>query len=480
MKKIIQTLILAALVSPTFAQSYQRGLLPEDGRYSTMPRIAEVEKLGEMPTRISYEAFAPQVADQGPYNSSVAFAVGYYLRTMLDAKVDQLTVRAKITESAYSPGYLYNQIKAADDPNCQKGGSLVEAFQYLETYGLLRLAQTGPMICGQTFALQPDPTSRIGAYGKIFEISDEQDLKIFNAKKALGDGFPIVIGMRCPDSFLGIKDVWNPTKAEISSIQAINTGQALCVVGYDDARFGGAFRVLNSWGSGWGQSGYGWIKYADFGRFVKYGIQCFPPSNRRPATPTASPEVLLAGTVDFQLVQGAAVPVKRSLLSKGTLVADDPAAPSALVAYQLATPYPSGTSFKFNVVLNKPTYLYVIGSDLRNSVSALFPYSASVSARISGNSRMLLPSPNQNYMLDNNPGTDYWLFLYSDKELDLASINQKISRAPGTFIDKVLGVLGRELIDPQSIQYYTDRVGFELKGQPKGSIVPLLVSLEHR
>ena len=30
---------------------------------------------------------------------------------------------------------------------------------------------------------------------------------------------------------------------------------AMCVVGYDDNKFGGAFLVMNSWGTGWGKGG---------------------------------------------------------------------------------------------------------------------------------------------------------------------------------------------------------------------------------
>jgi hypothetical protein len=48
----------------------------------------------------------------------------------------------------------------------------------------------------------------------------------------------------------------------------------MCVVGYDDARYGGAFEVQNSWGTKWGNAGYIWIPYTVFTDFVfeAYGI----------------------------------------------------------------------------------------------------------------------------------------------------------------------------------------------------------------
>jgi C1A family cysteine protease len=39
---------------------------------------------------------------------------------------------------------------------------------------------------------------------------------------------------------------------------------AICIIGYDNNRYGGAFEVVNSWGSEWGNDGYLWIKYSDF------------------------------------------------------------------------------------------------------------------------------------------------------------------------------------------------------------------------
>ena len=41
-------------------------------------------------------------------------------------------------------------------------------------------------------------------------------------------------------------------------------GHAVVVVGFDDDRFGGAFRVLNSWGPGWGDQGFFWLPYDTF------------------------------------------------------------------------------------------------------------------------------------------------------------------------------------------------------------------------
>jgi hypothetical protein len=46
----------------------------------------------------------------------------------------------------------------------------------------------------------------------------------------------------------------------------------MTVIGYDDYIYGGAFRVVNSWGSDYGNEGFIWIKYDDFS---KYAVEAY-------------------------------------------------------------------------------------------------------------------------------------------------------------------------------------------------------------
>jgi hypothetical protein len=41
-------------------------------------------------------------------------------------------------------------------------------------------------------------------------------------------------------------------------------GHGVCIIGYDDNKFGGAFEIVNSWGDDWADKGFIWIRYKDF------------------------------------------------------------------------------------------------------------------------------------------------------------------------------------------------------------------------
>ena len=54
---------------------------------------------------------------------------------------------------------------------------------------------------------------------------------------------------------------------------------AMCTIGYDDKKFGGAFEIQNSWGTRYGKGGFIWIRYKDFGEFVYNAIELIPAEN---------------------------------------------------------------------------------------------------------------------------------------------------------------------------------------------------------
>ena len=101
------------------------------------------------------------------------------------------------------------------------------------------------------------------------------------AKNALYNDIPLIFGVGLTDSFNALSSddsssissssgLWEP-----KSYEDRLGGHALTIVGYDDYKFGGSFRVVNSWGREWGDNGYFWIKYSDFIENVKVAYIMF-------------------------------------------------------------------------------------------------------------------------------------------------------------------------------------------------------------
>ncbi|NRB62807.1 MAG: hypothetical protein HRU40_07240, partial [Saprospiraceae bacterium] len=76
-----------------------------------------------------------------------------------------------------------------------------------------------------------------------------------------------VVGMRIRQNFFQLNesaDYWWPQLGDKTPAG----GHAMVVIGYDHRR--GAFKLMNSWGTEWGQQGFIWIKYQVMAKFCKY------------------------------------------------------------------------------------------------------------------------------------------------------------------------------------------------------------------
>jgi hypothetical protein len=138
-------------------------------------------------------------------------------------------------------------------------------------------------------------------------------------------------------------------------------GHAMCVVGYDDRKYGGAFLIMNSWGPEWGQNGFAWIRYPEFNYFVReaYGLE--PMARTGVAANTLECEIGLV-QISFDdkknMVPGGYINLRK---------VDEN-------IYRTGAPIRAGTKFKVEVKNNNECYIYIFGMETDGSAYTLFPY----------------------------------------------------------------------------------------------------------
>jgi hypothetical protein len=235
------------------------------------------------------------------------------------------------------------------------------------------------------------------------------------------------------------------------------------VVGYDDNLYGGAFEVLNSWGTSWGNNGYVWIKYSDFVRFVfqTYEIVQMGKSNVRP-DPVRPAAVAFSGGLKFKLDTDEELTAS---FQNGT--------------YRVSKPLTSGTRFRIYLNNQEPAYVYILGSDMNNSLTPIFPYSPKVSNVLNYlNGEIALPDEEKHIRMNATIGKDYLCILYCKEQIDFQDLQQRIKKANGTFIQRVKSVLKEKIITTPEIFYEGQKIGFKAKSSP-AKMAALFVEIDH-
>lgn len=471
-----------------------------------------------LPKSFSLEQYCPTAGDQGNYGTCTAWAAGYGAATILYAKTHDITEKATINKYAFSPAFLFEQIKKPADVGCDSGSSTIDALLTLIKMGDATL-KTAPYYCGakatetaKAEALDykiADAAILFTAKGiskeDAFLKTDAEVLEL--TKKSLTEGSPVLISYMLPASFNKVKsEVWNPDANE-------NFGDwkhrmhAMCVIGYDDNIASGAFRVLNSWGTSWGDKGLVWIKYPDFIRWCQVALQPFASPNTKvpeekkaepkpKPTPVPAPEPKpepkpapipepaplvvtgLSGSMEFKLNSGDDMPVNR-ISSRNLIVEEEAAAKEDLVAYTMMNSYTSGTKFRFYMNIDTEAYIYAFATDLGGKVNKILPFDDLTSTHLGANTVVAFPSDTKVIKMDENKGVDYLLILYSKEKLNMDDMINIMGNKQGGLSSKIIAALGNKLIKKEDINYTGTQVGFSIKANAAGSVVPLMIEIKH-
>ena len=206
------------------------------------------EEVTTAPFKAALTLVCPPVGNQGGEGSCVAWGTTYAARSILWRK-DHVAAYS-YSVNIFSPEYVYNQIKVG---SCAGGSYVTDALALLYNQGACRwsLMPYTDVSC----STMPNTTQKNDAkiywtnsYGAVTRSTSA-------IKAKLNAGIPVIVAGPVNNAFMNLASGAVLTTFSGSSLG----GHCYCVVGYDDTK--GAFKFMNSWGTGWASAGFGWIKY---------------------------------------------------------------------------------------------------------------------------------------------------------------------------------------------------------------------------
>lgn len=419
-----------------------------------------------LPSRISLEQHAPQRRNQGQQGSCVAWASAYAARTI----VQSAATGQDPNSTAFSPAFMYNQIKI-DGSDCQ-GSYIQRAMDQMQGSGALPFSQFA--YTDQSCAKLPTEEQRRQASGyrikgfqRLTQGPSPTTADMVSMKQQLSQGSPVVIGMMVGGSFMQDmmgQDSWVPTESDYS-MRGFG-GHAMCVIGYDDYKFGkeGGFQIMNSWGPEWGKNGLAWVSYQDFAHFTKEAYAVYPQGEGVDVKPgTFNMEFGLPMVDDAGGLTGQYIALKH--VGGRTFRTEKPIA--------------KGTRFKVEMTNNTECYAYCFGQEMNGGTYTLFPNTPKHSPYCGITGTRIFPR-DQSMTADEVGTTDVMTILVYDQAIDFEKLDAALKASTVSGMDaKLSAVLGNELADAGTLTYTQGRT-FGASGAASRSAMALVLEIEKR
>ncbi len=474
---------LLFLCFPALLAAQGRGLLINNEEYNRLTRQpvydnegskAENEALKDNP-KVDLRPYCPTPQDQGSIGSCTGWSSGYGAMSILYAiQKNWAGKKDSINHNAFSALFIYNQIK---EGSCDAGSYIDKAGELLRDKGDIASKKFDRLknVCDKQPTedeLKQAKAYRIKDYMTLFSTDAAERVKIEKTKLSLLQKKPVVIGMLIRRNFDSVRkrdQYWYPETGDTT----FNGAHAMVVVGYDDGKE--AFEIMNSWGVNWGNEGFVWVKYSDFGRFCCYGIQ-FVPSN--------------------EIIENQPFTLVSHLRNPGFDANDN-------LMFNNKEVYFNGTQYELSeeqvprdflaqIMVDKTTsgaYLYAFSYDTRRQVKVHWPRDGHLDQKFEGkNESAIITVPDIRLVIPDalgalsfsDPGTEYICILVAKEPL--GNINaqlQKLSQLPASngFVKNLYTAFGSTLMPAKSIKYSTEFLGFN-NPIKQGVAVPVVLQIK--
>lgn len=426
--------------------------------------------------KVDLKPYCPTVREQGKISSCVGWSVGYAAMTIEMAIVNKwANDQETIDKNAFSAMFVYNQIKLGD---CYFGAELNDAFAVLKEKGNVFHADFPvQQNCDSLPAerlMEKAKLNRLADFSVLFRPDEKADVKVARVKQTLARHKPVVIGMVLPQNFLTLKssdETWYPDVGKTD----LFGGHAMVVVGYDDGRK--AFEIMNSWGKGWANGGFVWVRYRDFAEHCKYAYQ------------------LVLGKEGADYLHGniqVLKPVLKSVDNGESNVVFSPVVFAGRHHQYELSDASINLPLEFQLMaegFRQDTYLYVISFDKDLKPTVHWPRDEKLnrqfvdeneSARMTGqHARITLPGKYRVFTLS-EPGTEYLCVLNSNSPIkNISDRLRHIKTMKGDLSARIERAFNTRSPDEYSSSFAQDHISFYTRGG-KSDVVSILLQFQMR
>jgi len=275
-------------VDPVALESYYASLpMTEEDFFAGTPEVLEetisqalepgVAAAGlQSAVDLTQTGYLPRPGNQGPVGSCHAFAAGYGMASFFFASRSGTNIARERGNSRniMSPAFLYNAARRTTNSCNRAGATYAEVSAALEQYGIPSSStvpyQPGSSLlasCGLGNGVEEARSRRITQTRRLFfspNFSAPINQQIINdghidaIRSQIAAGRPVVISIRTPGEMQAMRGGRAHLDLPLSPYRRPGGGvdhgyHAVLAVGYNDSDR--TFKIMNSWGTGWGNGG---------------------------------------------------------------------------------------------------------------------------------------------------------------------------------------------------------------------------------
>jgi Caspase domain/Papain family cysteine protease/Domain of unknown function (DUF4384) len=261
---VLAAIALCCAAAPSGAQVQSPDIAPFDPpekEYFTGAQEPDPQTERGLPIAAPHRAFLPDVVDlsgrmpavgdQGRSSSCAAWSTAYAARSYYTAALERRDVLRPA--NLPSPSYVYH---LARDGKCEDGTTIPRVVEVLK-HGALSLEQS-PFTAACVAPASPQLVAQANDF-RVRGMGRVDVARLDDIKGQLARSNPVIIRLQVSTAFQHLRGTATFDEPAPPPGDKLTGWHFITLVGYDERRQ--VFRLINSWGTGWGDRGYAWLGY---------------------------------------------------------------------------------------------------------------------------------------------------------------------------------------------------------------------------